>query len=149
MKNKFTKFPIIISLFLTMIFTSCELDFQSNGKLDGYWRLISIDTLATGGSLDLSQDLLFWSFDAHLLEMVDRNTLYVSYLSHFTHKNDHLTLDEIYKARQQINDSLVTDVTELAPFGINKIKEDFAVEKLTSSKMTLRSETLCLIFDKY
>jgi len=149
MKKRFAIIPFLLAILITMITASCEVEFVNNGKLDGYWRLMKVDTLATKGSLDLSKRLIFWGVEAHLLEVVDRDTVYVDYLMHFDYENDKLTLGEPYHYKQQIVDSLVTDAKELNSFGINKIKESFNVEKVSGSKMVLSSETLRLWFDKY
>ena len=41
---------------LSMLFTACGIDFEGsdNGKLDGFWHLEKVDTLATGGVTDYS-----------------------------------------------------------------------------------------------
>ena len=149
MSNRLSKISFVVLLLLAMLATSCELDLSNNGKLDGYWRMMRVDTLETGGSLDLSQKLIFWSFDVRLMEVVDRNPPYADYLMHFSHERDSLFLMDAHKYKQETVDSLVTDTKELEPFGINRLKDKFAVEKLTGSKMTLRSETVRLWFDKY
>lgn len=149
MKKRFTIIPFLLAILITMITASCEVEFVNNGKLDGYWRLMKVDTLATKGSLDLSKKLIFWGVEAHLLEVVNRDTIFDDYLMHFDYENDKLTLGEPYQYKQQTIDYPVTDAKVLNPFGINKINEEFDVEKISGSNMTLRSETLRLWFNKY
>ena len=45
---------------LLMSLTSCEIETSDNGKLDGFWHLERVDTLATGKSVDYTNKLVFW-----------------------------------------------------------------------------------------
>ncbi len=46
MKNCF-KYDIIIAILLSLILNGCNLETSHNGKLDGYWKLKTIDNIAT------------------------------------------------------------------------------------------------------
>ena len=70
-----------ISAFLIFSFTSCELETSGNGDLDGFWHLVQVDTLQTGGVNDTSKELFFWSFQVNLLELSDHtyaNAIYMA-----------------------------------------------------------------------
>ena len=40
--------------------SACTIEMSDNGDLDGYWHLEQVDTLATGGKLNLSKERVFW-----------------------------------------------------------------------------------------
>ena len=48
--------------FITLLplLTSCELETSDNGDFDGFWHLVSVDTLANAQHQDLSQKRIFW-----------------------------------------------------------------------------------------
>ena len=55
-------FNILFSLIATaLLLVSCGdlLEHSQNGKLDGYWKLTTIDTLTSGGQKDVSEQSLF------------------------------------------------------------------------------------------
>ena len=49
--NKLAAIAAILTTALAL--ASCELETSDNGKFDGFWHLERVDTLATGGSLNL------------------------------------------------------------------------------------------------
>ena len=55
-------------------FTSCDLETSSAaGDFNGLWHLIRIDTLATGGVLDLKNEKRFWAFQNKLMQGDDKS----------------------------------------------------------------------------
>lgn len=132
-------------------FTACDIETSHNGKLDGFWHLEQVDTLATGGSADLSADRKFWAIQAKLINVRDING--GSYLLRFNQTADSLILHTPYSAQGQTEETggnpPLDDPAPLTPFGINGLREGFAKEKLDGSKMILRSKTLRLKFRKF
>ena len=55
--------------------SACEIETHDNGKLDGFWHLEKVDTIATGGVCDMSQQKVFWSVQAMIIEVSDRSNL--------------------------------------------------------------------------
>lgn len=148
MSNDMKNFAALCCLWLL---TSCglvELESSKNGKLDGYWHLELVDTLSTGGQLDLRQELRFWAIQGTIFELYSPELEWGQYfVSHFTHENGTLTLHKIYFDRREEGDPPVENVDLLRPFGINQLEgEHFFVEELTGSKMTLRNDALRLTF---
>ena len=128
-------------------FTSCDLETSSAaGDFNGLWHLIRIDTLATGGVLDLKNEKLFWAFQNKLMQADDKNEKLAKILMRFNQTNTQLTLHTPYVYDRENGDVPLSDPTLLAPYGINKLEENFQVIKLTGSKMVLQSETLKLTF---
>ncbi len=80
----FLLYIIGIGLFLT----SCDIETSDNGDLDGHWHLIRVDTLATGGSCNLSESRVFWGVQMRLIQAVDHDhdTGHYGYLFNFEHK---------------------------------------------------------------
>jgi hypothetical protein len=136
-------------LLLPLALTSCEMETSDNGKLDGFWHLERVDTLATGGTCDLSEQLLFWSVQAKLLGVSDRNYRLQSAFFRFEHANGTLRLYEPREDERMEGDPDITDTSLLAPFGINSLDETFSVERLTGSEMVLKTNALRLVFKRF
>lgn len=137
-------------LLATVSMASCGdlLESSNNGKLDGWWHLVSIDTLATEGHLNLSSGRKMVAFQGNILEMQDADGG-SRLMFRFVMKDNQLSLsDARYNDRTQ-GDPLVEYVEVLRPFGVNNLNETFKVEHLSGSKMTLVSSTLRLRYNKY
>lgn len=133
---------------------SCELYTSDNGKLDGFWHLERVDTLATGGQKDLSEQRVFWAIEAKLLNVRDSDHDSRGFYFRFNQTADSLILTEPYDYgghddQEGGGDVPVTDVEVLAPYGINNLEEHYQKESLTGSRMTLKSKTLRLFFKKF
>lgn len=127
---------------------SCELETSGNGKLDGMWKLVSVDTLSTSGVRAMSGERIFWSFQHKLLQLDDKSGNRQSVLFRFEHNGGSLRLYDPYLYDRTNGDAPVTDAGELAPFGVSALEENYTVESISGSKMVLRSEALRLSFRK-
>ena len=54
MKISARSIKALSAIAISMLLTACGIDFEGsdNGKLDGFWHLEKVDTLATGGVTD-------------------------------------------------------------------------------------------------
>ena len=147
MKKNISKYIAITALALGTL-TACEIESHDNGKIDGFWHLEHIDTLATGGTLDVSNEKLFWSVQVRLLE-VSNKTTGAKYIFSFRQANGSLYLSDPLVSDRIKGDPVVEDAKVLAPYGINSLDETFAVEALDGKKMILKSETLRLKLKKF
>ena len=140
------KITFLFAAFLLL--TSCEIEFSNNGKLDGFWQMIAVDTLATQHTLDLKTSGRTWAFQGRLLEMRDtkggNSDLYFS----FEHRGDSLLLTAPYFSDRDADDIKIESVDPLKPYGVNGLSESFSIEKLSGNKMVLRSKTLRLMLRK-
>lgn len=143
--------PIFTLCFvLSTLLYSCKLETSDNGKLDGFWKLTRVDTLATGGVLDLTESGIFWSVQMNLLSVKDKYQDDArEILFRFEHKNGTLKLYEPYEGYQYTGDKAVEDVQKLAPFGINQLTETFNVETLNGEHLYLSTSTLRLSFTRF
>ena len=147
---------MMAAVMFAMILASCGVDFErsKNGSLDGYWHLVSIDTLATGTTGDYSKQRIFWSVEHKLLQVkdIDKGGCF---LFRFKQTADSVVLFSPYRTKGHENDGgsggdeLLTDPAPLAHFGINALEESYAKEALDSRKMILCSKTLWLKFRKF
>ena len=144
--KQFLLYIIGIGLF----FTSWDIETSDNGNLDGYWHLVRVDTLATGGYSDLSDTRVFWGVQMNLIQAVDHDndTGHYGYLFNFDYNNQSLRLYNAHKHDRAAGDPLVNDAEVLSPLGITKLDDLFVVEKLSNDKMVLRDDTLRLWFEK-
>lgn len=149
--NMNKRFKILFSL-ITILFAlaSCGdlLEHSQNGELDGYWKLTTIDTLATGGQKSVSEQSLFMAVQGKIMMLNDRNNG-DEYVFQFNHADGHLKIFDARQSNRGKGDPLLTDPEGLRPFGFNNLEEDFTVEKLTGGKLVLNDGTLRLHFVKF
>lgn len=131
-----------------LLLTSCEIEFSNNGKLDGFWQLIAVDTLATQHTSDLKTSGRTWAFQGRLLEMRDTKGGYSDLYFSFEHRGDSLFLDSPYLSDRDADDIKITDINIVRPYGVNGLKEGFEIESLSNNKLILRSKTLRLMLRK-
>ena len=151
------KYILIITA--TLALASCDIETSDNGKLDGYWHLERVDTLATGGTADYSGQLAFWGAQYHLIALKDQGaTGHQRFYLRFQQTADSLNITRAYEDHwhednQQEDvggDIPVEEVNDgLRFYGINALPEGFAKERLDGSRMVLRSKTLRLTFRKF
>lgn len=141
------KITFLFAAFLLL--TSCEIEFSNNGKLDGFWQLIAVDTLATQHTSDLKTSGRTWAFQGRLLEMRDTKGGYSDLYFSFEHRGDSLFLDSPYLSDRDADDIKITDVNIVRPYGVNGLKEGFEIESLSNNKLILCSKTLRLLFKKH
>ena len=140
------KITFLFAAFLLL--TSCEIEFSNNGKLDGFWQIIAVDTLATQHTSDLKTSGRTWAFQGRLLEMRDTKGGYSDLYFSFEHRGDSLFLDSPYLSDRDADDIKITDVNIVRPYGVNGLKEGFEIESLSNNKLILRSKTLRLMLRK-
>ena len=152
MKRYFRKLLVVLFPMTVLMLNSCgwiEFETSDNGDLDGYWHLVSVDTLSTGGTLDVSEKRTFWSIQATLLQVysLDINGGQ-RYISRFTYEDNRIKLEGMRTHNRADGDPVVEDVSVLTQYGIHELSESFVVESLSSSRMTLRSEGYRLWYKK-
>ncbi len=128
---------------------SCTLETSSAGKFDGMWHLTRVDTIATGGVLDLSEQRIFWSFQFKLMQAEDKNGVERTVLMRYSKGDGTLTLSSPYAYDRDNGDEPLSSPALLKPFGINETEEEFQVNSINGSKMQLQSKTLKLSFKKF
>ncbi len=146
--------PIVflVAVFMALCVVSCDLETSDNGKLDGFWHLERIDTLATGGSLDTSGDKVFWAIQVRLLQLQGGSG---SFYFRFKQDSDSLTIFSPYtnegheETLGEGGNKPVSDPTVLRDYGIDALETHYKKEALDGSRMILRSRRLRLIFRKF
>lgn len=126
--------------------TACEIETSGNGALDGFWHLERVDTLATGGSANLTGDKRFWAFQSRLLNVSSSEG---SFLLRFSHEGDSLFFSEPYINDRTNGDPKLETPEPLQPYGINSLSERFRIEKLKGGDMVVSNKTLRLRFKKF
>ena len=135
--------------FLTVAaISSCTLESSNAGAFDGMWHLTAVDTLSTGGTKDMEEEMIFWSFENKLMEADDKSGTHQSVLLRFNDNDGKLTLSNPYAYDRTNGDKLITDSTMLMPFGINKLQEEFQILRNKGGRLELQSATLKLSFKR-
>ena len=140
MKTIIKSTVLLLSVFLAV---GCKLDTSHNGKLDGYWKLTTVDTLQTGGISNLTDASIFWAVEKDLLVARDNNVF------RFVNADNTLSLSDAHLYNKVTGNIAVEDLSVLAPLGINHQPEVFKIDKLSSSTMTLSTDELRLSFKKF
>ena len=143
-----TKYFILLFILSVLVY-SCTIESSGNGKLDGYWKLASIDTIYTGKTLTLTDKRLYWSVESKLLDLHDADGIHSHILVRFNNTGDSLLLSSPYGYDRENGDTLLTDYTVMQPYGINSLYEHFKILKLNGSDMVLQSSTLILHLEQY
>ena len=149
-------FKTILAAFALVALASCEIETSDNGDFDGFWHLERVDTLATGGTTDLSKKRVFWGVQYKLISVrdTDKEGIHGYYLR-FRQTGDSIITSTPYKDNWHEDkgdnggDHPIDDPTLLATYGINNLEEGFAKEKLTGGRMEPRPKTLRLHFKKF
>lgn len=126
---------------------SCDIDVADNGKLDGFWKLSSIDTLQRG-TVDVMDQRLFWSVQADLLYMQDLDHE-DAFIFRFDHAGDTLHVHHPYINDKRRGDVPLSSPDSLRLFGLHALSESYVIEYLSHNHMRLRSPDYRLHFRKF
>ena len=140
---------LIIMAIAVLLLAGCTLEASDNSKLNGYWQLTTVDTLATGHSGDYRERLIFWAVQTNLLEIRDLKSDEQNILFRFRHEGDKLTISQPIIDDRTVSDIVVDDPAVLSPYGFTGLEETFTVRQLTHSSMTLVNQRFGLHFRKY
>ncbi len=144
-------FNILFSLIATaLLLVSCGdlLEHSQNGKLDGYWKLTTIDTLTSGGQKDVSEQSLFMAVQGKIMMLNNRNNG-AEFIFQFNHSDGHLKIFDARQSNRSKGDPLLTDPEAISPFGFNNLEEDFTVDEFTSGKLVINDGSFRLHFIKF
>ncbi|MCD7713514.1 MAG: lipocalin-like domain-containing protein [Prevotella sp.] len=142
---------IIILFFAAWVSASCTIEHIDNGDLDGFWHFEQMDTLATGGRLDLRERTLFWAFQAKLMHTQGGTN---KFYFRFAHEGNTLVitdpyLDHGHQDKEDGGDIPVDDPDLLREYGLQSLADTFYIEQLTSSTMVLATPLHRLHFTKF
>ena len=136
---------------LALLFSSCSLETDNDaGDLEGMWHLVRIEESVTNTHIDVSNEVIFWSFQAKLLQMEDKTGQINSYLYRFRIDNDQLRLSSPYLFDRENGDRPLTAYeSTLGLYGIKSLTPMFRIEKIDRRKMILNDGAVRLYFDKF
>lgn len=136
---------------LALLFSACTLETDNDaGRMEGMWHLVKIESMTSAANEDLSEQVIFWSFQAKLLQMEDKTGQHYSYLYRFQIDNDQLTLTSPYQFDRENGDRPLTAYEPtLGLYGIKSLTPVFRIEKIDRRKMILNDGTVRLYFDKF
>lgn len=143
--GKFSPIILLGTLLGLLSLSSCSLDSDDSGDLGAYWHLISVDTLATEGSCDVSARRVFWAIQGPILQTYDFSSGQI-YVFHYNHANSTLTLTEPRVNDRTKGDPLVEDPTMLHPVGVHGLEDVFNIEELGSGKLVIADTAYRLHF---
>ena len=130
----------LIAVMAAMMFNACTIETSEAGDFEGMWHLTRVDTIATGGVLNKSNDKMYWSFQFKLMQAI---------LMRYIAGDGTLKLHTPYIYNRGNGDKPLEDTNPLKPYGINNLEEEFQVLKLGGGKMQLKSDLLILTFRKF
>lgn len=141
----------IVLPLLALLLSSCSLETDNDAdRMEGMWHLVKIESTTGVASEDLSEQVIFWSFQAKLLQMEDKTGNHNSYLYRFRIDNDQLTLTSPYQFDRENGDRPLSAYESiLALYGIKSLTPVFRIEELDRRKMVLNDGSVRLYFDKF
>lgn len=149
MKERIYYINITLAVILTFFVCSCEFETSGNGKLDGMWHLMTVDTLSKSVTEDVSSKRIYWSFQHNLVQFDDKANGNSSILLRFdSSTGSTLRLYNSYIYDRENGDKPVEDINILTPFGMNAFDETYIIERLTGSILILSTDELRLYFKK-
>ena len=102
-----------------------------NGAIDGNWKILTIETLATGEVTDYSRSQVFIAINLELMQL--RSGTFGSYTGIIDYdKGDH---------RLAVEFPDINGADQLRPYGIDENPVVFTVEKANSKRLRLRTST--------
>lgn len=128
---------------------SCDLEKSDNGNLDGYWQWTLIDTIATGGTCDMKESLIFWGVESDILEIFNNKTSNENVIFRFWHNGDTLILSRPIIDIRDSSDVIMTNYTLLENYGIYDIPETLMIDYWGSNHITFSNRLFHLYFRKY
>lgn len=152
MKMKYLLFVVILAAGL---FAACTFETDNApGDLEGMWHLESIEMMAADSTqkdtmIDLSKEYRFWSFQASLLELDNKNGEGdSSLLMRFDINGSKLSLHDPYVYDRDVDDHVLTEPAKLLPYGISGLQDEFTFS-ISGKHLTLLSATRRLRFKKF
>lgn len=148
MKYLHSLYLIFTTAVLCSVTSACELESSDNGKLDGMWKLTSVDTLATGGSTSMMERQIFWSVQSRVLQMNE----YIHQercIFRFKQTADSLILWDARYNQRELGDPAVASVNDLPHLYLPSLTPRYRKELLSSSSLVLTDGRLRLIFSKW
>lgn len=153
------QFIFVIAFFLIVAFGACSnFETSGNGAFDGYWQLEQVDTLATGGTADMHDRLMFWAVQHHLIELCDRHEdtltfgpVNASVFYHFSRSGDSLYFlaDPFPVTDNRYWTDPYATLEQVRFYGFSRFDEAFHVLQMDDDRMLLQSQLFRLHFRKY
>lgn len=137
---------IYIYMVLGMMMASCTLERSDNGEMDGMWLMQTVDTLSTGGTADVREKFISWSFQVHLMQLRHpKHTLDF----HFQHEGNLLILKDVFIDDRMNGDPAVTDIEMLKEVGLSQLQDTFSIVSLDSENLDIANRQYCYHFRRY
>ena len=130
---------IIPSLLCIALFTACEKQ-PINGKVDGFWKLKSIET----DKKESYPESIFYAIQLHSIEMSNKSNG-TSIIGDFFYKNDCIIVSNFTYPHS----GKPVSHPDLANFGITHTPDTFNLEKVSKSAMIWQSKTVKLQFIRF
>lgn len=136
---------------LALLFSSCSLETDNDaGDLEGMWHLVRIEESVTNTHTDVSNEVIFWSFQAKLLQLEDKTGTHNSFLYRFNINNNQLVLSSPYLFDRENGDHLLTTYdSSLSLYGVKNLTSIFNIERLKGDKLILGDGSVRLYFYKF
>ncbi len=130
--------------------TSCG-DYDINGDLDGMWHLRTVETLANNSVENIKKRCVYYSIQQNLItvkRLCEPNSAekYKQHIGRFIHTGDSLILHDF---RVFQDESVIATSEDLAPFYLDGTVSRYAIKKLESDEMVLRTESREFTFKKF
>lgn len=130
--------------------TSCG-DYDINGDLDGMWHLRTVETLADNSVENVKEQCVYYSIQQNLISVKrlykpNSTEQYKQHIGRFVHTGDSLILHDFRVFQKE---SIVATTEDLAPFYLVGTTSRYAIKKLNTDEMVLRTGLQEFTFKKF
>ncbi len=149
---KMRVYPLV--LLMVFVLSGCTLVTDNDGgQLEGMWHLTRIEPVSAASNSaveDLSEQHIFWSFQARLLELDDKTGTHSSYLYRFAVDNGELRLTSPYLFDRENGDKPMEAYDSvLSVYGVKSLTPVYKIESIGGRRMILNDGTVRLCFQKF
>ena len=122
-----------------------------NGDLDGMWHLRMVEDLPEGAITSVKEQCIYYSIQQELITVKrlygsESREIYETHIGRFIHTRDSLIL---HNFRIFQNEGIVGTSKSLAPFYLDGLTSRYAIKRLNTNEMILRSNQRELTFKKF
>lgn len=127
---------ILLLCLCSWLLFSCQKE-PMNGKADGHWQLMSIET--TDGTVHPCERI-YYSIQLQLIDINEKgNKQYGNFIGRF-HYDQEAEKIEVKEFRRRYHEDQLATVEQLLPFGMNSTETTFDVIKANGKTLILKSD---------
>lgn len=147
------KYTYIILLSVVMALAACSVETDNVDDVEGMWHLTKIETIdsETGTTIteNVSDKMIFWSFQHHLLLMEYKEGGAAAVLYKTEVKDKKVALTNPRVDDRENGDPAIESLEPLVPYSIDTLEPVLTIVSAKSSKLVLSTDVRKYYFKKF